>query len=415
MTHYIFNGTTGALIDTDSNGIPDEAEDSPPSANSSDDYIVSTTAYNSDTGRPILQLDNLGRIDMTEYDDMGRVVRTVENYANGTVAETDTDQDVTVEYEYDFAGRLVTMTAYNAMGNDDDAQNENVDEQKTIYLYTSTTDPSLVTEEVYPDSTDVLTQNATTKVWTYTTDNGDHVETTYDRLGRATLQTDQRGVMHLYTYDSAGRLSNDRAVYLGASGIVDDSVLRVETIYDDVGRVEKITNSADTGGNTPVNEVKYVYNGWGMVTREYQEHDGYVDGSTPYVDYLYDDGGSGGIAQYVRLDKVTYPDGREVNYNYGTEDAIDDIMSRLASIEDDDDSTVLASYEYLGAGRIVTEDYEEIQVNLDYAGDTNTFSALDRFGRVTNQIWNDLRRDARRGPRPLHLHLRPPRQPDEPG
>ena len=95
------------------------------------------------------------------------------------------------------------------------------------------------------------------------------------------------------------------------------------------------------------------------------------------------------IVKYVRLDKVTYSDGREINYDYGTADAIDDIMSRLASIKDDDDSTVLASYRYLGAGRIVTEDYEEIQVNLDYAGDTNTFSALDRFGRVVDQVWND--------------------------
>ena len=32
----------------------------------------------------------------------------------------------------------------------------------------------------------------------------------------------------------------------------------------------------------------------------------------------------------VRLDKVTYPDGREINYDYGTTGAIDDIMSRLA-------------------------------------------------------------------------------------
>ena len=96
-----------------------------------------------------------------------------------------------------------------------------------------------------------------------------------------------------------------------------------------------------------------------------------------------------GVAKYNRLEKVTYPDGREVNYNYGTTGAIDDIMSRLASIKDDDDSTVLASYEYLGASRIVTEDYEEIQVNLDYAGDPNTFAALDRFGRVVDQVWND--------------------------
>ena len=41
----------------------------------------------------------------------------------------------------------------------------------------------------------------------------------------------------------------------------------------------------------------------------------------------------------------------------------------------------------------MTEDYEEIQVNLDYAGDTNTFSALDRFGRVTDQVWNDYQPD----------------------
>ena len=93
--------------------------------------------------------------------------------------------------------------------------------------------------------------------------------------------------------------------------------------------------------------------------------------------------------KYVRLDRVTYVRDREINYDYGTADAMDDIMSRLASIKDDDDSTVLASYRYLGAGRIVTEDYEEIQVNLDYAGDTNAFSALDRFGRVTDQVWND--------------------------
>ena len=110
---------------------------------------------------------------------------------------------------------------------------------------------------------------------------------------------------------------------------------------------------------------------------------------------------------------MTYPDGREINYDYGTADAIDDIMSRLASIKDDDDSTVLASYRYLGAGRIVTEDYEEIQVNLDYAGDTNTFSALDRFGRVTDQVWKRLRRHCR--PRPLYVYLRPRGQPDEPG
>ena len=41
----------------------------------------------------------------------------------------------------------------------------------------------------------------------------------------------------------------------------------------------------------------------------------------------------------------------------------------------------------------MTEDYEEIQVNLDYTGTNNDFSKLDRFGRVTDQVWNDYGAD----------------------
>lgn len=41
------------------------------------------------------------------------------------------------------------------------------------------------------------------------------------------------------------------------------------------------------------------------------------------------------MAKYVRLDEVTYPGGRvyqgEVQYDYGTAGAIDDVMSRLAN------------------------------------------------------------------------------------
>jgi len=64
-------------------------------------------------------------------------------------------------------------------------------------------------------------------------------------------------------------------------------------------------------------------------------------------------------------------------------------MSRLASIGDGTDT--YAVYKYLGAGRIVTEDYEDLEVNLDYSADN--FAALDRFGRVVDQIWNDYGAD----------------------
>jgi hypothetical protein len=40
-THYVFDGSTGALIDTDSDGIPDVVENVPPEPNTSDNYIGS--------------------------------------------------------------------------------------------------------------------------------------------------------------------------------------------------------------------------------------------------------------------------------------------------------------------------------------------------------------------------------------
>jgi RHS repeat-associated protein len=386
LAHYFFNGTTGALIDTNTNGIPDAAEAAPPQPYPQDpnslaglDFQLSLTEYDS-AGRAYRTIDNLGRTGETQFDDAGRTVRTIQNYVNGTVQETDTDCDLTVDYQYDSGGRLVTLTAYNAKGSGNGVQ-----EQATKYLYTSTINASWQTAAVYPDSADVLSQDSTTKVWTITTDNGDHVSTSYDRLGRTTSTTDQRGVVREYTFDLAGRLAADTVTSLGASGLVDGSVRRIGTTYDDLGRVQTITSYSDTSGTTAVNQVQYVYNGWEKLAREYQEHAGTVDANTLHVDYTY----AGGVARHVRLSQVTYPNGRQVQYDYGTIGAIDDIMSRLASIGDG--TNTYAAYKYLGAGRIVTEDYEDIEVKLDYTG--NDFAAFDRFGRVLDQIWTDYGAD----------------------
>jgi hypothetical protein len=36
----------------------------------------------------------------------------------------------------------------------------------------------------------------------------------------------------------------------------------------------------------------------------------------------------------------------------------------------------------------VVEDYEDIEVKLDYTGGDNSMSGLDRFGRVVDQLWS---------------------------
>ena len=69
-----------------------------------------------------------------------------------------------------------------------------------------------------------------------------------------------------------------------------------------------------------------------------QAHDGAVSINTPAVVYGYEDGASGGEAGYVRLDKVVYPDGREVYYNYPSS-GVGAVLSRLDNIAADASGT----------------------------------------------------------------------------
>ncbi len=157
-------------------------------------------------------------------------------------------------------------------------------------------------------------------------------------------------------------------------------------------------DDADPGEGSVVNEVQYAYDSWGNLIEEWQSHDGAVDTqNTPAVQYTYQDGASGSTAKYVRLAEVIYPNGRAVGYDYGTAGAVDAIMSRLSSIFDDANSngtldtgeTVDAAYKYLGAGQIVEEDYQQASVKLSYLDSNGDVTRLDRFGRVTDQLWTD--------------------------
>ena len=373
-TRSVFNGTNGDVICSNPDHVPDVADANPPlpysynvSNSSGDAYIVSLTKYDA-AGLPYQTIDNLGRTNETLYDAAGRVVLTIQNYVPGgfynlpaagnsdtavhnDLKQGDTEQDVTVKYDYDSAGRLATMVAFNADGS-------TVTAQATKYLYDSTVNASWQTGVVYPDDTaDIPTQDPATRDWSITNNGGDHTETTYDRLGRTLTATDQRGVVHTYGYDLAGRLSADEVTSLGTSEIVDYSVLAIVTIYDDLGRVETVTsydsaNPDDFVSGHIVNQVEDQYDGWGNLDQEWQSHalHAAVDtNTTPSVQYTYVDDAVAGVAQYVRLTDISYPNdpngpttpnGQNVHYNYntGTQAAVDQIMSRLSSISDSESS-----------------------------------------------------------------------------
>ena len=49
----------------------------------------------------------------------------------------------------------------------------------------------------------------------------------------------------------------------------------------------------------------------------------------------------------------------------------------------------MASYQYLGLDTIVTEKYQEPEIELDLTGGTDAYTGLDQFGRVIDQVWKN--------------------------
>jgi len=371
-TRYVFN-INGSLIDTTpNNGLPDVAEGAAYAPNTSDNYIV--TKFDHDSGgRPYRVTDNKGKITETQFDILGRPTKLIENYVNGVASETESDTDRTTNWQYDSKGRLFRLVAENPRGS-----GLGVESQNTTYQYSSTIDAGWATAVVYPDSTNTLTLNSSENELVSMTGN-DHVSAAYDRLGRVTQQTDQRGVVHDYIFNTAGYLAEDRATNLGGTGLVDGTVRRLQYSYDDLGRIQ-LASSYDsvTGGNI-LNQVRHSYDGWGNVSKSDQSHSGAVTGSTPAVQYVYVDGDTGnGVAKHNRLSVIIYPNGREVGHGYGT---IGDTISRVESIGDSvsvlGSSGVESAYTFIGSSRLAS----------GYHGLQYLTVTYDRFGRVDKHVW----------------------------
>ncbi len=136
------------------------------------------------------------------------------------------------------------------------------------------------------------------------------------------------------------------------------------------------------------NKVQFAYDDFGQLVTEYQEHGAAVNtGTSLKVEYPYANGSS----NTIRMTKMTYPDGRELNYDYGSAGSTDDALSRVASLIDDDGSTHLVDYSYLGRNKFVKTDYPEPDLRYDLAmgaGD-DPYDGIDRFGRIVESRWYD--------------------------
>jgi len=354
-----------------------------PEPNTSDKYIVTKIEYN-DAGMSYRTYDNRNKETRKSFDDLGRTTEIVENYYDGTAAAADVDKDRITERKYDSKGRLKTLTAHNPK----DKGEGTVEQQETKYVYASALDGELVTAVAYPESSSTLSDSS--GYWEITAGT-DHVAYTYDRLGRKVTAADQRGVVHTYEYDSAGRLSKDKVTSVPTGDDhFDGTVRRIQRSYDDMSRVEKITTYDDATSGTVLNEVKFTYNGWGRVSKSQQDHAGAVDANSPAVDYTYEDGGDGTDADYVRLGHVTYPSGpgsRRVVYHNYSSSGVGGALSRLENIADDTSGTTkYLNYPegFIGANTFIYASYGSgIYLYYCFEG----YAGFDRFDRIVEHRW----------------------------
>ena len=158
----------------------------------------------------------------------------------------------------------------------------------------------------------------------------------------------------------------------------------------------KLTNydNATVGSGSVVNECQFDFNSFGQILTDYQSHSGAVNiSTTPKVQYGY----ANGSANTIRSTSMTYPNGRVLTYDYGAAAGMNDVLSRIGSLIDNDGTTQLSDYSYVGLGAFVVADYTEPDVQytlVDLAGsnDPDTgdiYSGWDRFSRVKDCRWYD--------------------------
>ena len=88
----------------------------------------------------------------------------------------------------------------------------------------------------------------------------------------------------------------------------------------------------------PSPKSRYTYTAFGALDKEYQEHEGKVDGSSLHVDYAHAaaagtyNGITSVFTKGMRPKSIKHPNGRLVHYTYDTGGGQDDALSRVAAL-----------------------------------------------------------------------------------
>ncbi len=356
-------------------------------------------AYNEDGTLATVQDPTIATSHVTkyEYDAAGRKTKEIRHY-DATVnsgGPSGTDDNVTTKWAYT-DGLMTMLTADVPTGADD---------QQTLYTYGTIKGTSAGTSKIatghllkkvcYPDGHVVDAAD----------DDLDVVKYAYNAQAQEIWHRDQEPSGHTAnviqtTYDDNGRQIHRRVTTPGTG--FDADVLRITTTYTDLGQVLRVRqyDNATPGSGTMLNDVKFTYNDWGLISKYEEDRNGAVDGSGSVDDYgvTYAYAKSTGGRNAVRKTSMAMNHGtaaayKTASYEYVTTGSYDNDASRVTKVKDD--TVVLAAYEYLGSGSVVGTDYPQAsvmsQVHTNTPGD---YADFDRFNRPTTNKWTkDLATD----------------------
>jgi hypothetical protein len=87
--------------------------------------------------------------------------------------------------------------------------------------------------------------------------------------------------------------------------------------------------------------------------------------------------------------EIVYPNGRVLYLNYGTSAAIDDALSRIVSLIDNNGLTHLADYTRIGRNTFVQQSSPQPQIawSLITGSGADPYSGIDQFNRVVDNRW----------------------------
>ncbi len=354
----------------------------------SDSVHVTSTQFDT-AGNVQMTTDAAGVVTCFQYDNRGREVQRVENCTTGGGSSSSSSSSSSCSSSSggcpaSLDTNKTTLTAYNGDGNLSQctAVNSRTGNQVTQYVYGTTLADSGIASSLLKRF-EILADSV---------GGSDQIAYTYNRQGEVSSTTDQMGTFHEIDYDLLGRRAQDRVTTLGSG--VDGAVLRIETIYEVRGMVQAITSydNATVGMGNIVNQVLEVYNAFGQQTAEYESHIGaVVVGTTPAVQYGYADGST----NTIRPTSIAYPNARVLSYSYGAAGSIEDAVSRIAALVDNDGVTQLAAYDYIGLANVIEVASEEpgltyTLIGIESGEDPDTgdiYRGLDRFARVKDLIW----------------------------